>query len=120
MILYKSLVKPVLTYNFGTWGLAMKEAHERDVVHRKQLRIIIKDFKINNRRLYKNCQEEPISQSTKINKWKLLGHVLRLPTCTPIPTRKAMAYYFESPQIQRSAKEKQEQFMQYLLNNSRQ
>ena len=72
MILYKSLVKPALTYNFGTWGLAVKEAHERDVA------------------------------------------------CTPIPTRKAMPYYFEIPKIQRSTKEKKEQFLHYLLNNSRQ
>ena len=69
-MLHESLVKPVLTYIFGTWGLRMKEAHETDVVHRKQFRIIIEDFKINNRKLH---------QSIKIYKSKFFGHVLQLP-----------------------------------------
>ena len=70
LMLYESLVKPVLTYIFGTWGLRMKEAHEIDIVHRKQFGIIIEDFKINNRKLH---------QSIKIYKSKLFGHVLQLP-----------------------------------------
>ena len=52
----------------------MKESHEIGVVQRKQLRMIIENFKINNRKLYKSCKAEPISQSTKIYKWKILWH----------------------------------------------
>lgn len=52
----------------------MKESHEIGVVQRKQLKMIIENFKINNRKLYKSCKVEPISQSTQINKWKILWH----------------------------------------------
>lgn len=37
-MLYKSLVPPVLTYNFGTWELKIKEVREIDIVGRKKLR----------------------------------------------------------------------------------
>ena len=45
LVVYKSLVPCVLTYNFGTYGLKMKEAYKIDIVPRKQLLLIIKDFK---------------------------------------------------------------------------
>ena len=38
--LYRTLVKTVLTYNFGTWGLTKKETETLDCIHRKQLRRI--------------------------------------------------------------------------------
>ena len=57
--------------------------------------VIIIDLKINNGKLYKRCKEETVSLPMKINKWKLLGHALRL--TEDIPARKAIAYYFEIP-----------------------
>ena len=74
LILYESLLQAVFTYSFGIWKLRMKESHEIGVVQRKQLKMIIENFKINNRKLYKSCKLEPISQSTQINKWKILWH----------------------------------------------
>lgn len=95
LTIYKSIVKPVLTYNFGTWGLTKKEQNEIDVVHRRQLRSIIKDKKIKNKKLYEKCKEEPISKTMKHTKWRLLGHIFRLPETTP--AQQAMKYYFEIP-----------------------
>ena len=39
--LYKTLVKPVLLYNSGTWSLTQKEEEDLDGFHRKQLRIVL-------------------------------------------------------------------------------
>ena len=88
-MLYKSLVKPVLTYSFGAWGLTMIKAQEIDIVQtvERQLRIIIKTFKINNMKLYEQCKEEPITA---------ISYVLQLPEETP--AEKVMPYYFETPE----------------------
>ena len=67
LLLNKSIVKPVLTYNCGTWGLTKKEEKEIDVAHRRQLRSILNDKKICNRKLYDICKEEPVSKSMIIN-----------------------------------------------------
>ena len=39
--LYKTIVKPVLTYNSSTWGMSKSEEDALDSFHRKQLRLIL-------------------------------------------------------------------------------
>ena len=40
LITIMTLVKPVLTYNYGTWGLTKAETETLNCIHRKQLRRI--------------------------------------------------------------------------------
>ena len=39
--LYKTLVKPILTYNSGTWSPTLKEENDLDSFHRKQIRMVL-------------------------------------------------------------------------------
>ena len=68
--LYKSTVKPILSYNSGTSGHTKKEQNEIDVTHHRQLRTLINNKKIYNK-LYEKCKEDEISVTIKINKWNL-------------------------------------------------
>ena len=101
-MLYKSLVKPVLTYSFGAWGLTMIKAQEIDIVQtvERQLRIIIKNFKINNMKLYEQCKEEPIMYSNFPKKH------LQKKSCHTI---------LKPQKVQRSTKEKQARLLQFLF-----
>ena len=95
--LYQTLVKPVLTYNCGTWGLTKKDEEQLDSFHRRQLRIIIRKkypHIISNKNLYKRCKESPLSTFILKSRWKLFGHILRLNK--ECPANKAMIFYFEN------------------------
>ena len=64
--LYRTLVKTVLTYNFGTWGLTKKETETLDCIHRKQLRRISPNYRgLTNKQLYEECRERQISKDMK-------------------------------------------------------
>ena len=96
--LYNAYVLPTLTYNMGTWGLSQSEANRLDTFHRKQLRFLIGIFypnSISNTALYNRCQAQPISTIAQQARWKLFGHILRLPTAAP--ANKAMTAYFNKP-----------------------
>ena len=84
--LYNALVKPILLYNCGTWGLNKKWLERLDATHRRHLRRLLGVFypeHISNARLYKQCNEEPVSKYIKKARWRLLGHILRLPRDAP-------------------------------------
>ena len=49
--------------------------------------------KIRNNELYKITNTTPLSKTITERRWKLLGHILRLPA--DCPARKAMQYFFE-------------------------
>ena len=49
--------------------------------------------KISNNKLYKITGTKPLWITITDRRWKLLGHILRLPA--NCPARKAMRYYFE-------------------------
>ena len=80
MLLYKTLVKPVLLYNCGTWGVTAATEKKMDAFHRKQLKRVL-NIKyptiISNEKLYEISKEKPISQTMRAARWKLLGHILR-------------------------------------------
>ena len=93
--LYKAYVLPTLTYNMGTWGLTKGEFTSLDIFHRKQLRFLLGIFypdHISNKALYKRTHSEPISTMALYARWKLFGHILRLPP--NVPANKAMIAYF--------------------------
>ena len=94
--LYETLVKSVLLYNCRTWGVSKNDQRKLNSFHRRQLRKVIGiqwSHKISNNKLYKITGTKPLSITTTERRWKLLGHILRLPA--ECPARKAMRYYFE-------------------------
>eukprot|EP00794_Sanderia_malayensis_P000926 gene926-233_t len=94
--LYKTLVKPVLTYNYGTWGLTKKETETLNCIHRKQLRRISQGYRsLTNKQLYEECEERELSEDMKDTRWRTFGPMLRLPL--EAPCQQAMDWYFEIP-----------------------
>ena len=93
--LYDSFVVPVLVYNMGTWGLTKAELERLDAYHRRHLRHIIGihwPHRISNTALYRRCRCRPISENVKSARWRLFGHVLRMPL--DAPAQQAIDYYF--------------------------
>ena len=93
--LYESFVVPVLIYNMGTWGLTKAELDRLDAYHRRHLRQIVGihwPHRISNTALYRRCRCHPISEDVKSARWRLFGHVLRMPRDTP--AQQAIDYYF--------------------------
>ena len=72
-----------------------KEQNKIDITHPRQLRTLINNKKICNKKLYEKYKEEEISATIKRNKWKLFGHILRLLLTTP--ANESMKYYFKVP-----------------------
>ena len=85
--LYSAFVLPVLTYNMGTWGLTKTELSRLDAHHRRHLRQIIGirwPHGISNGALYRRIHSSPISAAIRTARWRLFGHVLRLPLDAPV------------------------------------
>ena len=94
--LYKVLVENILLYNSGTWGMNTTDEKNIDSFHRKQLRKVLGvkwPQRISNKKLYEKTNTQKISQTIRERRWKLLGHIMRLPA--QCPARKAMRFFFE-------------------------
>ena len=50
-------------------------------------------YKISNKKFYEVTGSKPLSITITERRWKLLGHIMRLPS--DCPARKAMRYFFE-------------------------
>ena len=81
--IYKTLVKPVLLYNCGTWGLNKTEVETINRTYRKQLKKVWQNYKLKNKRLYEISNEYPIGDTICKMRWNLFGHILRLPEQSP-------------------------------------
>ena len=93
--IYKIVIKSVLLYNCGTWAMTKNEEKHINAFHRQQLRNILNikyPMTIRNKKLYNLADEQPISIEITNRRWKLCGHMLRLPK--QAPASKAMFYYF--------------------------
>ena len=73
--LYDSFVVPVLIYNMGTQVIGIHWPH-----------------RISNTALYRRCRCLPISENVKSARWRLFGHVLRMPL--DAPAQQAIDFYF--------------------------
>ena len=114
--IYKTLVKTILTYNYGTWGLTKTETEKFNRIHRKQLRRISPGYwKLSNEKLYKQCDEREISKDMQENRWRTFGHMLRLPLSTPC--QQAMQWYFEKPTKGKKYRGNQRITLPLVLNN---
>ena len=94
--LYETAVKSILLYNCGTWGVSKGDQQKLNSFHRRQLRKVIGvqwPHKISNKKLYETTSTKPLSITITERRWKLLGHIMRLPA--DCPARKAMRYFFE-------------------------
>ena len=95
LMLYNTLVLPILLYNSGTWGVNQTELNGLDSFHRHQLRKLLGikwEDKVSNKQLYTRCQCGPISKNIIAARRRLLGHILRLDLNTPAQV--AMQEYF--------------------------
>ena len=113
--LYKALVKPVLTYNAGTWGLRKDEISKLNSFHRKQLRKIWKNPRMRNRKVYKDSEETEIYEEVTRSRWRILGHCLRLPEDTP--AQKAMEFYFKTDKNDKKFSGRQRTTIATTINN---
>ena len=94
--LYNAFIVPVLTYNMGTWALTRTESARLDSFQRSQLKQLLGirwPQKISNKALYKRCQCEPLSIKMIEARWRLFGHVLRMPK--NVPAQMAIDQYFQ-------------------------
>ena len=94
--IYNACVRPILTYNMGTWALTQNQTARLDAFHRKQLKRVLgiryPDI-ISNEQLYKRTESRPLSGEMFKARWGLLGHILRMHN--NIPATQAMLYYFQ-------------------------
>ena len=63
--IYKAIVKPLLTYNFGALALTKNESEELDRIHPKQLHQVWNDKRIHNKQLYKKSRGNLLSSEMK-------------------------------------------------------
>lgn len=85
IMLYKTLIKPVLTYASETWTLTMREERTLAIFERKVLRAIFGAVLENNTwrkrynfELYKIYREDDIIKSIKLSRMRWAGHLLRM------------------------------------------
>ena len=98
--LYNAFVLPHLLYNIGTQGFTAEHERKLDAFHRKQLRQVLRIFYpevISNEALYKRTNCGPLSDKAREARWKLFGHILRLPP--DVPANKAMEAYFRASSV---------------------
>ena len=87
------MVVSVIMYNCSSWA-AIKDILEKlDVCHRNHLRQILNikyPTVISNKKLYEICHTKPLSQRVKLSRWRMFGHILRMPENSPA----ALSLYF--------------------------
>lgn len=114
--LYNAYVLPVLTYNLGTQALNKQTNNKLDVFHRRQLRRVIgvrfPDV-MANEDVYRITGAESISSLALRTRWRLFGHILRLPSDTP--AKRAMRAFFLAPAFLKHRKGKSEQTLPTTL-----
>ena len=75
-----------MLYNSGTWGLTTTAEKRLNSFHRSQLRSLLGitwPETINNKAFYSRCQDKPLRLLVKRSRWRLFGHILRMPVDTP-------------------------------------
>jgi hypothetical protein len=84
--LYNVFILPIIRYNLGATAYNQEQLRKLDAHHRRQLRQLLRIFypqKIHNKQLYNMTNSAPISIIALEQRWKLFGHILRLPEHSP-------------------------------------
>lgn len=91
LLLYKTIIRPVLTYASETWTLSKKEEASIAICERKILRTIfggIKEGNLYRRRtndeIYKNYRDIDVIKFIKLNRIRFAGHICRLDATSPM------------------------------------
>ena len=83
---WNALVRPVLLYGCGTWGLTAALTKKLCALHRRHLRVMVGyqwPKQIRNEAIYHLTQTRPLSHDLQRARLRLLGHCLRLPRDAP-------------------------------------
>ena len=83
---WNALVRPVLLYGCGTWGLNATMTEKLYALHCRHLRILAGycwPKRIRNEALYRLTKSRPLSLDIQQSRLRLLGDCLRMPTDTP-------------------------------------
>ena len=85
LLLYKALIRPVLTYASETWALTVKEEKVLGAFERRVLRCILGGIQEHgvwrrrrNSELYKIFREPDVVHRIKISRLQWVGHVIRM------------------------------------------
>jgi hypothetical protein len=85
IVLYKTIIRPVLTYGSETWAMTKLHENRLAIFERKVLRKIMGAVNINgtwrhryNSELYKMYSEADIINYIKVNRMKFAGHLCRM------------------------------------------
>lgn len=101
---YNAYVSSVFLYNSETWTLTKTRSSDIDVFHRKHLRNILNirwPDVISNINLYAKTGEKVWTDTVEIRRLRFLGHILRLPTETPV--RQALSEFCKKHKNPRGA-----------------
>ena len=93
--LYNAIVLPTLLYNCETWRLTKAALKKLNAFHRRQLRNLFGiryPAIISNKDLYSRAHTQPLSHTVAVRRFRMLGHVLRMPS--DAPPQQAMDNYF--------------------------
>ena len=85
LLIYHAVILPILLYNSDSWAAPKTILHQLDKCHRRHLRSILGirwPNTISNEQLYTRCQSQPLSVIVQERRWRMLGHVLRMPQDT--------------------------------------
>ena len=83
--IYHAVVVSVMLYNCGRWAAPQSIFSTLDKCHRRHLRSILRIHwpnTISNELLYSRCNTHPLSAMVRESRWRMLGHVLRMPPDT--------------------------------------
>ncbi|XP_050499131.1 uncharacterized protein LOC126879860 [Diabrotica virgifera virgifera] len=82
---YKTIIRPIVSYGCETWVVTQKSANALDVFERKVLRRILGPIRENNnwrirynREIYEQYSEPTLAQHTKLQRLRWAGHVVRM------------------------------------------
>ncbi|GFV42930.1 putative endonuclease-reverse transcriptase [Trichonephila clavipes] len=85
LLLYKSLIRSVLTYASETWPLTLRDEEALGIFERKILRCILSGIQVNgswrrisNLELYKIYRQPGIAKFVKLQRLKWAGHLARM------------------------------------------
>jgi hypothetical protein len=98
LLLYKTVIRPVLTYGVETWVMTKQDEEHLRCFERKILRKIFGPkykggnwYRRTSKKLYKLFKEEEIVKFIKLSKLRRAGHVIRLND--NYPARKVLMFH---------------------------
>ena len=105
LLIYHTIIVPTMLYKCDSWAVPKTSLNQLDNCHRRHLRSILGirwPSTISNNQLYACCNSQPLSVTVQERRWRMLGHVLRMPQDTP--AQLALHFAVEGSQIQKGGR----------------